>query len=58
MNDLSAHMGHARYSITKNRRSKLTSQQRWEVTQRRDEGEDPKDLALEFGITASYVRQL
>ncbi|HEY6019699.1 MAG TPA: hypothetical protein VIY48_07305 [Candidatus Paceibacterota bacterium] len=39
-------------------RRKLTPQQRWDVTQRRNEGEDPKDLALEFGITASYVRQL
>lgn len=58
MNDLSAHMGHARYSNVNNRRSKLTPQQRWDVAQRRDEGEDPKDLALEFGITAAYVRQL
>lgn len=40
------------------RRRKITPRQRDDIKQRRDEGEDPKDLALEFSITASYVRQL
>jgi len=42
----------------KRRNSKLTSSQRQDVISRFRDGEDPKDLALEYGITASYVRQL
>jgi DNA-directed RNA polymerase specialized sigma24 family protein len=37
---------------------KITAEQKAEVIRRRYEGEDPKDLALEFGITAGYIRNL
>lgn len=39
-------------------KQKITPQQRCDAVRRRDEGEDPKDLALEYGITARYIRQL
>lgn len=34
---------------------KITAQQRLDIQRRRYEGEDPKDLALEFGISAVYI---
>lgn len=37
---------------------KITSSQRDDIIERGREGEDPKDLALEYSITASYVREL
>lgn len=37
------------------RKQKITPEQKAEVIRRRYEGEDPKDLALEFGITAGYI---
>jgi len=43
---------------SKEYRRKITVDQRAEVIRRRYEGEDPKDLALEFGISAAYVRNL
>ena len=45
-------------TIMKRKRGKLTPTQRWDIMQRRWAGEDPKDLSLEFGVTASYVRAL
>lgn len=41
-----------------NMNRKITSVQRDEVIRRRYEGESPKDLALEFGITANYIMNL
>lgn len=38
------------------RRSKVTPRQRDEIIRRRREGEDPMALALEFGISAAYIR--
>lgn len=38
--------------------SKVTGAQKEDIRRRRYAGEDPMDLALEFGITASYVRSL
>lgn len=37
---------------------KITPEQKQEVIRRRYEGEDPRDLALEFGISAAYIRNL
>ncbi len=37
---------------------KITPEQKAEVIRRRYEGEDPRDLALEFGISANYIRNL
>lgn len=37
------------------RNQKITNEQRQEVIRRRYEGESPKDLAVEFGISANYV---
>lgn len=37
---------------------KVSSEQKTEIIRRRYEGEDPKDLALEFGISAGYIRNL
>ena len=37
---------------------KITPEQKTEVIRRRYEGEDPRDLALEFGIRAAYIRNL
>jgi hypothetical protein len=45
-------------TIMNRKRGKLTPAQRWEIQQRRWKGEDPKDLSLEFGVTASYIRNL
>lgn len=42
----------------KARCQKITPEQKREVVRRRYEGEDPKDLALEFGISAGYIRNL
>lgn len=39
-------------------KEKLTSQQRQSVIDRARSGESPQTLALEFGITAAYVRLL
>lgn len=38
------------------RRRKVTPQQVTEIRYRRFDGESVKDLALEYGITASYIR--
>lgn len=43
---------------SKNFNRKITPDQRAEVIRRRYEGEDPRNLALEFGITAGYIRNL
>jgi hypothetical protein len=40
------------------RKQKITSVQKEEIKRRRYGGEDPMDLALEFGISAGYVRGL
>jgi DNA invertase Pin-like site-specific DNA recombinase len=40
------------------KRAKLTPEQRSEIKRRKDEGESPKALALEFKVTASHVRNL
>lgn len=37
------------------RKRKITAEQRIDIQRRRYEGEDPKDLALEFGISANYI---
>lgn len=37
---------------------KITPEQKADVIRRRYEGEDPMDLALEFGISAAYIRSL
>jgi DNA invertase Pin-like site-specific DNA recombinase len=37
-------------------RAKLTPQERDEVRQRRDSGEDPKELAKEYGISRQTVK--
>ncbi len=39
-------------------RRKVTPQQMDEIKQRRWDGEDPKALALEFGISANYIRTM
>lgn len=38
--------------------SKVTSAQKEGIKRRRYAGEDPMDLALEFGISAGYIRSL
>lgn len=40
------------------RRSKVTPRQREEVVRRCREGEDARALALEFGLSAAYIRNL
>lgn len=40
------------------RRRKVTPVQIDEIRRRKSEGEKPTDLALEFGITAGYIREL
>jgi hypothetical protein len=40
------------------RRSKVTPRQREEVVRRCREGEDSRALALEFGLSATYIRSL
>ncbi|MFE2710537.1 hypothetical protein ACFXKI_00750 [Streptomyces mirabilis] len=40
------------------RASKLTTEQRADITQRLADGETPIDLAVEYGVTASRIRQL
>ena len=40
------------------RTAKVTSAQKDEIKRRRYGGEDPRDLALEFGISAGYIRSL
>lgn len=42
----------------KSAKQKVTSEQKTEIIRRRYEGEDPRDLALEFGISAGYIRSL
>ncbi|MFE2073673.1 hypothetical protein [Streptomyces misionensis] len=37
---------------------KLTPQQRAEITQRLADGDNALDLAVEYGVTASTIRQL
>ena len=37
---------------------KLTPEQRAEITRRLADGERPIDLAAEYGVTASRIRQL
>lgn len=37
---------------------KLTAEQRGEITRRLADGEEPMDLALEYGVTASRIRDL
>jgi hypothetical protein len=37
---------------------KLTTEQRAEITRRLSDGESPIDLAAEYGVTASRIRQL
>lgn len=44
--------------LKKGRGSKLTSRQRYEVGARYSEGEDVLALAVEYGISASYIRSL
>jgi len=38
--------------------SKLTTEQRADITRRLSEGETPMDLAVEYGVTAARIRQL
>jgi DNA-directed RNA polymerase sigma subunit (sigma70/sigma32) len=38
--------------------SKLTTEQRAEITRRLGDGESPMHLAAEYGVTASRIRQL
>lgn len=40
------------------RASKLTTEQRADITRRLADGETPIDLAVEYGVTASRIRQL
>jgi DNA-directed RNA polymerase specialized sigma24 family protein len=44
--------------LKRTRQSKLTPKQRYEVATRYRDGEDPKELALEYGISAGWVRSL
>jgi hypothetical protein len=44
--------------LKRTRQSKLTPAQRYEAGVRYSEGEDPKELALEYGISAGWVRSL
>ncbi|MET8694772.1 hypothetical protein ABZV65_19765 [Streptomyces bauhiniae] len=37
---------------------KLTTTQRQDIARRLADGERPADLALEYGVTASLIRQL
>jgi hypothetical protein len=37
---------------------KLTTEQRAEITRRLTDGENPIELAREYGVTASRIRQL
>ncbi|MGW4222948.1 hypothetical protein ACWEG1_05775 [Streptomyces bauhiniae] len=39
-------------------RPKLTTEQRADIARRLADGERPQDLALEYGVTASLIRQL
>jgi len=40
------------------RKQKITVEQKEDIKRRRYDGEDPRDLALEFGISAGYIRNL
>jgi hypothetical protein len=37
---------------------KLTAQQRYDIAQRLADGENPADLALEYGVSARRIREL
>jgi hypothetical protein len=37
---------------------KLTAQQRYDISQRLADGENPTDLALEYGVSARRIREL
>lgn len=44
--------------LRKTRRSKMTALERYEAAKRYNEGEDPKVLALEYGVSAAHIRGL
>jgi hypothetical protein len=37
---------------------KLTAQQRYDIARRLADGENPADLALEYGVSARRIREL
>lgn len=39
-------------------RAKITPAQRDEIVARKADGEDPRELALEFGVSAAYIREM
>ena len=56
MND--EHRWKLREGSLQGKRAKLTPQQRHEIRQRRSDGQRAIDLALEYGVTRSYVDYL
>lgn len=57
---MSVYEGYRRFNRLSppDRRAKLTPQQRVDIVLRKMEGVDPKELALEYKVTASYIRAL
>lgn len=49
---------YSHHMLRPRRNQKVTAIQRGEIATRYREGEDAKELAIEYGISASYVRTL